>query len=389
MGRQYSARTFLRNVPNCLLQKYFEAHGLDIGVSWTVVSETEVEGLFGIMEQFPEEKRSRIDSDFRMINELACERGTLAILEEAGFRGDDLATRFERMKNAYERAFWTFLNEPDCFQMAGCFHEMDRQGGWRRRCVGYHIEAKHDHGALRTFEEELQMVYRRQGRGRFCHVDYYCRQNPERHCYFAYPEDYANTDMGYDEHGQFQRRARRSALEIIFLYRPADGMLDLRGKGNRKQIAEIQKTFGEHILGMEQLPDERERPPYDLEVLKDESFPFSTDPQDRVAAVHVRQLRLCLPGPLKRRITVSAESSRQAPQALHDLLNEAINKTRVPLSQLRVAHAKLRLTFAPEDGERPKTLTFEVAYPDRCTLKDDPHDQVAKKYLQRWGIACA
>jgi len=387
MGRQYSARTFLRNVPNRLLQKYFEDHGIDIGVSWTVVSETEVEGLFGIMEQFPEEKRSRIDSDFRMINELACERGTLAILEEAGLRGADLAKRFERMKNAYERAFWTFLNEPDCFQMAGCFHEMDRQGGWRRRYVGHHLEAKQGRGALRSFEEELQMVYRRQGRGRFCHVDYYCRQNPDRHCYFAYPEDYANTDMGYDEHGQFQRRARRSALEIIFVYRPADGMLDLRGKGNRKQIAEIQKVFGEHILGMEQLPDERERIPYDLDGLKDAGFPFSTDPKDRIAAVHVRQLRLDVPNPKPGRITVLSHQSDRNPHALHDLLDEAINKARVPLTTLHVSAAKLQFAFMPRDGKRPKTLTFEVTYPDGCTLGDDPVDQLAKKYLHEWGIA--
>jgi hypothetical protein len=389
MGRQYSAKTFLRSVPNFLLKQYFEQQAIDLGLNWLMVTADNVEWVFAAMEKLPENRRCRIDSDFRLINELACERGTLAILDQAGGLRANLAERFERMKNAYERAFWTFLNEPDCFRTASCFHEMDRMGGWRRRFLGCRIEAGHDREGLQAFEKALQLIYRRQGRGRFCHVDYYLRQNPERHCYFAYPEDYANTDIGYDEHGQFQQRARRSALEIIFVYRPDDGMLELRGKGNGKQIAELQRIFGELILGLDELPDEHERVPYDLDVLKDACFPFSTDPQDRIAAVHVRQLRLRLPGPLKRQITLSAESSRQAPQALHDLLHEAINRTRVPLSQLRVAQAKLRLTFTPEDGERPRTLTFEVAYPDRCTLKDDPHDQVAKKYLQQWGIACA
>lgn len=389
MGRQYSAKTFLRSVPNFLLKRYFEQRSLDLGLNWLMVNADNVEWVFAAMERLPEDRRSRIDSDFRLINELACERGTLAILDQAGCLRADLAERFQRMKNAYERAFWTFLNEPDCFRTAGCFHEMDRLGGWRRRFLGRRLEAKSEQASLYAFEQELQLIYRRQGRGRFCHVDYYLRQNPERHCYFAYPEDYANTDIGYDEHGQFQQRARRSAMEIIFVYRPDDGMLELRGKGKSKQIAELQRIFGEHILELDELPDERERPPFDLDVLKDDRFPFYTDPQDRITAVHVRQLRLRLPGPLKRQITLSAEASSYAPQALHDLLHEAINKSRMPLAQLRVAQAKLQLVFAPEHGERPKTLTFEVAHPDRCTLKDDPHDQVAKKYLQRWGIACA
>jgi hypothetical protein len=39
-----------------------------------------------------------------------------------------------------------------------------------------------------------------------------------------------------------------------------------------------------------------------------------------------------------------------------------------------------------ETAEKGKTLTFEISASDRCTLKDDPLDQIAKKYLEKWGF---
>jgi len=388
MARQYSAKTFLRNVPNALLKAYFDRRGVDLGFKWDMLHETDVNPIFVAMEGLAEGVRSEIDSDLSMINDLACEDGTLAILEEAELWNDDWSDLFGGMKNAYERAMWTFLNNPKRFRVAGCFHELDRCGGWRRRFVGNYLESRSDEESLAAFEESLRLCYRRQGRGRFCHVDVYLRQNPERRCYFAYPEDYASTDIGYDDHGRFQHRARRSAFEIIFVYRPEEGLLELRARGNRKQIAELEEIFCKTILGLVELPDDG-RVPFDLAVLKDAAFRFPTAPGDRVASVHVRLLRFDVPGPLNRRITVSAETSDMAPRALHELLDDAINQSRMPLSDLHVSQARLRFTFEPTNGERPKTLTFDVTYPDRCTLRDDAHDQVAKKCLREWGIARA
>lgn len=393
MGRQYSAKTFLRNTPNDLLKQYFEQHGIDLGFEWSYRHASDVNPVFAAMEQLPEATRSRVDGDFAMVNDLACEAGVLAILDKAGGRARGLAERFAKMKNACERALWTFLHEPELFRLAGCFHEMDRRLGWRRRFVGVRLEVATDDEALRAFEQALRMFYRRQGRGRFCHVDYYLRQDPLRHCFFAYPEDYASTDIGYDEHGRFQQRARRSAFELIFVYRPEEGMLEVRAHGKTKDVAQLEEIFCKAILGLVELPPEDGRLPYDLTVLKSADFAFPMDPKDGIAAVEVQALRLELPfvksKGTRRRITISANSLPDTPRAAHRLLHAAINKEHVRLGEVHVSQAKLRLTFAPADGQRPRTLTFDVTYPDRCTLKDAPYDQIAKKYLKEWGIACA
>ncbi len=391
MGRQYSAKTFLRNTPNYLLKQYFQRRDTDLGFDWSCLHETDVNPLFVAFEQLDGATRGTIDNDFTMINDLACKAGVVAILEKAGGATCGLADKLAGMKNAYKRAFWTFLHEPELFRLAGCFHEMDRRAGWRRRFVGIRLDAASDRNALRAFERALRLFYRRQGRGRFCHVDHYLRHDPVRHCCFAYPEDYASTDMGYDEHGSFQQWARRSAFEIIFVYRPEEGALEVRAKGGRRQIVELQEIFCTHILGLEQLPDNEGQVPYDLAVLKRGAFSFPTDPPDRIAGVEVRLLRLDLPHrpgeAVPRRITLSVNSRNDVGDSLYRLLDEAIDKDHVPLRDVHISVAKLRFTFEPTNGERPKTLTFEVKYPDRCTLKDDPHDQIARKYLRRWKIA--
>lgn len=386
MARQYSAKTFLRNTPNRLLQEYFKRRGVDLGINWWGLDETDVNPIFAAMLALSDDVRNAIDADFRQVNALCSGDGTQAIVSETGHAGIELAKRFTAMGNAYERAAWTFLHEPDLFQLASSIHEMDRRGGWRRRFIGRELAIQTDAAALRTFEKKLCVFYRHQGRGRFCRVDYYARHDPVRHCFFAYPEDYATTDLGFDDRGQFQHRQRRSAFENIFVYRPEDGMLEICARCNKRQLVELETIFSTAIINMQQLPDTRGTLPFNLNVLKDAEFSFPTDPRDCIEAVELRLLRFDLPVDFGGRLTVTPDSPR-ASCSLHHMLDAAIDKSRMPLHDLYVSQAKLRFTFAPEPGRKPKMLTFEVTYPDRCTLRDDPHDQIARKYLRRWGIA--
>lgn len=233
------------------------------------------------------------------------------------------------------------------------------------------------------------VAYRPQSRGRNCSVDVYHRLDPERYCYFAYPEDSTSTDLVYD-HNQLVRRPRQSVFEVIFVYRPEEGTVELYAHGDKREKENLAAAFCTKVLGLSALPDDGAEP-FDLSCLKDPTFAFPTDPRDGVQSVDVPLLRLDLPFDRRkgagRRITVEAKSTLEAPQALHGLIRDALDPHQVTARDALVGRAKLRFTFRPVDGKRPKTLTFEVSYPDRCTLKDDPHDQIARKCLYEWGIA--
>lgn len=127
-------------------------------------------------------------------------------------------------------------------------------------------------------------------------------------------------------------------------------------------------------------------PAFDLAGLKRRDFPHPTDPEDAIDLVCIKRMRLDPPG-IGRRIILEAGASRTKPNAVYDLLDAALNRENLPLESLFLSQVKFQFIFAARDGKREKKLTFEVSHPDRCTLKDDPHDQIAKKYLKLWKIA--
>jgi len=235
---------------------------------------------------------------------------------------------------------------------------------------------------------EVSAFYARQGRGRFCHVDNYLRQDPARHCYFTYPEDHASTDLGFNEAGEWERRHRKSAFEIIFVYRPEDGILEISAKGGKKVVEPLAAIFCKTILGLDDLPEDDTRPLFDLSVLQDRDFDFERDPEDGIESVCVRELTIEMPGGGNRYVGLDAPASPEAPHAVYDLISDALDEKKVSMEDVRISLAKLQFTFASRDGKKPKTLTFTI-YPKRVTLKDQPLHQVAKKYLKRWEIARA
>ncbi|MGB2822221.1 MAG: hypothetical protein WBF17_14650 [Phycisphaerae bacterium] len=70
------------------------------------------------------------------------------------------------------------------------------------------------------------------------------RRESTRHCSFAFPEDHARTDMGYTESGRFvQHRPWRWAFEVIFVYRPDEGILELHARGRRDFKLDLTDAF--------------------------------------------------------------------------------------------------------------------------------------------------
>jgi len=388
MARQYSRRTFLRQTPNAVLKEYFVGKGLLGEVDFDALTkETDIEALSEGIEALPDTERAAVEADFEQVNELAYAKGVEAILEEAAFRNVDWAQAFSEMKNHYERAFRAFLDDGDLFYVAGHFDEMDRLGSWERRTIYKNLEPKVEQGDLDALAAAISAIYRKQGRGRFCAVDNYLRHDPERHCYFVYPEDHPVTEPSFDGDGKLQQVPRRPVFELIFVYRPEDGVLEVSAKGNRDHKEELMAAFCKAILDLDDLPEPDPVPDYELSALKNRDTAFSTAPEDGVDAVELKMLRLDLPGGRSRRVTFEASPSPSAPQALHDLIDDALNTNKVSLDHVHVARARLRMTFAARNGGRQKRLTFEVSHPNRCTLKDDKYDQIAKRCLQQWGIA--
>jgi len=386
MSRNYSPKTFLRRTPNHILKEYFRCKELLGDIDFDKLGETEIDPIFEAMDKLSEKQRNNIEAEFRQINEMACEKGILVLIEEAGsvFHNINLVPIFEPMKNHYEKAFWVFLNHPVIFEIACDLAYMDTLGSWSSRKVGAGLVPAVEEKDRRNLADSVSEFYKKQGRGQRCHVDNYLRQQPERHCYFVYPEDYATTELGFDDEGKFYHRLRKPAFEVIFVYRPESGTLEVSAKGGKKVVEALQEIFCKTILGLDGLP-KLEKRHFDLSKLNDKTLKFVTEPADGIEKVTLRMLRLDLPGIGNRRITLEASPSNNE-QPVYTLIEKALNKSNIPLDKAVITRAKIQIKFAARDGKKGKTLTFEISNTDRCTLKDNPLDQIAKKYIEKWGL---
>lgn len=386
MARQYSLKSFLRRASNALLKRYLAEQAIAVDVPWDHLGEREIEQVFAKIEGAPEKTRRRIDRDFREIDEMADEGGVKTLVEEARDPHNelDLTEAFGGMDSHLERVLWTFLEHPKVFDVARRFHYADSLGRWRKRDQLPPAEPAIEEESQQRLGHTISAYYRqKEGRGHACQVDHYRRG--DRLYWFTYPEDYAVGRLVYTDDHKLESQTQRPAFEVIFVYSAEEKSLDIYVRGNKKTLLDLQRIFGRAILGVELEDPGETGVVYELSALLARDFPFALEPEDGIQEVRVRRLRLDIMGREGKRITLQADT-RSGPKAVYDLLDDVLAGDRIPLDLLNVTQAGLQLVFRSEDGGRPQTLSFDVSYPNSCSLKYDPKHDIAKVCLKRWGL---
>ncbi|MBC7078756.1 MAG: hypothetical protein H5T92_10710, partial [Synergistales bacterium] len=131
------------------------------------------------------------------------------------------------------------------------------------------------------------------------------------------------------------------------------------------------------------------RPAYRLDHLLDPGFSFRTEPEDRVAAVRLRWIRLLPTVPaggmesLELRLLETATHA----EAMH-LIDRLLAGVGLDRTQVRVVEVAIQLQFLSDGHRRGKRMTFHVSCPNTCDLKSKPDDVrvVGQRCIRRWGI---
>jgi len=85
MGRQYSTKSFLRQMPNALLTRYFKRRELFGNIDFGAMKEGKPDELFEGWLALPDDQRYKKDTEFHDIFEMSCENGFRAIIDEASW----------------------------------------------------------------------------------------------------------------------------------------------------------------------------------------------------------------------------------------------------------------------------------------------------------------
>lgn len=392
MSQTFDPKRVLRQVSNQLLKELFESRSYDLNLPWDALEETEVESIFVAWQDLPEADRRSVEILLHEISDMSSgDEGTRAICEEAiRQERQDLVDQLDDYESRHDKAAWTCIHAPEIWGLAVRFARADNLSHgryWIKRCD---IPAKAPdttEATIERLEESLAAFFlATQARGRHCQIEHYVRASGADY-FFAYLDDYADTYVTLDDEGDFDRRPERRAFELVLVYDRIHGSLEMFARGGKKVYIPIQEIFCRVILGEDIGPEDRNSHPYELNGLINPDFSFDTDPIDGIESVRVRKLRLSIKGQPRRRITLEADPDA-GDRDIYDMLQNYLNQQRLPASILNVTQAGLKFTFDDSNEDLPKSLSFDLTYPNSSNLKSKPEEvrELAEKYIRQWGL---
>lgn len=389
MGRHFSTRDFFRQMPNALLARYFEARGVLSSLDLDALKETQTEEMFAAWLELPESQRNAMDAELREIHALSCEKGWCAIRDEAQWQlrdSPELCAEFVEKLSALgshdERAMVAFLDHHDCWKGSTMFYHADSLSYWKKRKGFPHQPASvHENGRNALADSIRNYFHQTEGRGRNCVVETFRRG--ERDYFFAYPEDYSQQSVEWVD-GEFDRRPHNPAFEVVYVYSQNEGTLDLNFRGSNKAIEPLQGMFATAILRLPEMPpDPEDERVYDLNPLRERGFQFVYDPASGIESIAVKKLRLSSKYVKGDRITLEADAAGHS-EAVYDLLDKV--GRAVPLNFYNVTQAELAAKVATKPGEKAKSVTVRLTYPNSCSLRYDDVDLRLREMLVASGI---
>lgn len=390
MAKNFDPRKILRGIANPLLQEFFQQRGELANVPWDELTETDIEPVVQAWQQLPEPRRREVQAVLQDVNELADERGLSVLTEELRWRSPDQLSGFNTLEGRADRAMWVYLYARKAFDEAAIFARADALAGgryWNRRegLPRQPIVATPELTA--RISASLSEFYRKsQLRGFYCNVEPYTRANGAEY-FFAYLDDYPDRKLVFDQSNTLVARSERYVFENVFVITPAEGALETYARGGRKVLVPLQEAFCRGVYGVDVAMAALRKPPYRLDHLLDPNFQFITDPRDDVAEVRITRIRLEPRNAPMRYIEVKADLKGNRAD-IFQMLDYYMDIRNVPLERYRVCQIGFRITFVNNGRGRPKTLSFNVGYPDSCDLKSQTDEKraVGERCLKLWRI---
>lgn len=385
--QQFAMRQFFRDAPIHLLERYFKGKDWLAGFDFAGFQPGNVEPLYGAWEALPDEARAQSEETFREIDALACEGGIKAILDDAEFWGkhEELLSIVSALKSWHEKAFTVFLDHNQYWSVATAFVHADTIGRryWRKLKGLPATPAKvDDPGSRAALERNLVHFFTTQeGRGGKCKVEVYRRGALEY--FFAYPEDHPHKPLVWKGR-ELKPQLETPAFEIIFIFDKTQGTLDVYIDGDRRIVPELQKIFAGIMLDFVLTESEKDERVYELAPLKAPDMQFQYGAESGILRVAVKKLRLSLQTRPIQRITLEAASTPENPRAVYDMLGKL--EKSYPRDAMKITQVGIVVTFAGKEGGKESTRSFDLGWPNSCSLAHDAKGEIIRKMLADSGL---
>ena len=388
MVHDLDVRQFFRRAPRIWLRRYFEEFEVLNDFDWEALGVRNINPLFDAWNALDEPLKLQMGQDFSNLQLIGSAGGKAVIIDEAQRHAhpEIVALALAEQPDPLSCAFWAYFERPDLWNGAIFFSAADLKPKryWRNRRnmpkLGREPKQE-DADALGAALSRIFMA--KEARGAHCQVHPYRRRSKEY--YFAYPQDHRGSSNEYDEVGRWHQRPYNPAFEIIFIHDDAEQSLSIWHLGGQDRIRDLQVAFSTAVLGQDiERKSSKDERVYDLEGFANPNPKFKHQPGLGIASVEVRKLFVRTLGSNKH--TVRIELGPDTPEhVLYQRLEAATQG--LDATELKVAGVGLRVAFDQgADGDAPKPRSFDLSWPNSCSLDDDDFGQRIRQMLSYHGI---
>lgn len=362
------------------------------GVDWQATPKSGTEQIALAWEKLDDAKRRHYQVILQDVQHLAEPKGQKVLIEEIQWRYPDKLGELLNLRSPADKALWAYLQTNDAFDAAAIFARAEALRGGQQANIWNSLPKQPiavTEEKLSSFKDQIRDYYwNKELRGKVCEVHRYDRNDGSQY-FFAYLPDWPDKRLCFDEEENLTPREEAYAFSNAFVFEPSLGTVELIAKGGQKVQKELRRAFCQSLLGIEVDDEDPVKPVYQLDQLLDESFTFTTEPNERIESVRLRRVRLVprvCAGILEQMEFRFREDTDLF--SIRSTLANQLAPLGLDFNQVSVTQAGIQFAFMGDGNRKGKTMTVNVSCPNTCDLKSKPEEQevIGKTCFVRWGI---
>ena len=387
MAKHYSIKSFFRDMPAGLLERYFHARGHFQDFDFSLVEKGKLDALMAAWRELSQDQQKRMEGEFQDIFALCRDAAIPAMVDEVEFHMREspgahaaFIEMFSALPNNHARAMTVFLDYPECWRNAARLYRADTLPWWRKRKGFPREPSAKDDASVQALSDSMRTYFlEKESRARHALIEQVRRGDLDY--YFCYLEDYSRQSSEWDG-GMLRPRPHNPAFEIVYIWSEAEGALELNHRGDRPTSQSLQEMFAKAILKLPGLPPKpKDERIYELDKFSRGGFEFRYDAGSGIEDVAVRMIRLSSRVHEGERITVEAN-----PEGNPDALYDVLARMALPMNLYYITQVELIALVTVKAGEKPKKIPVRLTWPNSCSLKRDALGEKLRAMLAASGI---
>jgi hypothetical protein len=392
MANSFDLKKQFKLHDNALLKRFFaDVPGMS-EIDWDARQAHDVEPIAVAWGKLEASLRQGLQVVLQDVNELNDERGRRVLTEELQKRFPERIDEFRQQKNSLDAALWAHLETPTAFDEASLFAsvEAQRTGRSANRWDGLPQKAivVTDDVTVLLAAEVRRYYWEKELRGDRCVVNHYTRANGAEF-FFVYLRDWAQKSLFITDQGELTPREESRTFEVVFIYMPAEGALEIIATGGSVVQQALRRTFCAAVLGVKVPDADPYRDVYSLDRLLDPSFQFAIVSADRIETVTLRRIRvipMIANPPFEYLEKKFPEKTSLA--EIRRMISNGMKADGLSPALASVTQASIQMRFMSDGRKVGRSMTFDMSMPNSCNLASKPDDvrAIAERCIKRWRL---